>query len=136
MEKRIKELVHHYYWVDDVNCAITTLRCLADFYKVEIHPQVIDSAIGMHGAGGYRAQCGLVEGTLLFIGIYYKSKGFDSSKIAEFCSAFAQGFEAESSSLLCRDIRPGGFQETDPPHLCEDITVRAINWTIGFLEKI
>lgn len=32
-----------------------------------IEPQVIWSAAGLHGAGGYRAQCGLAEGTFMFI---------------------------------------------------------------------
>jgi len=35
---------------------------------------VLNFAIGLFGAGGYQAQCGLVEGTLMFIGILGKTK--------------------------------------------------------------
>ena len=41
---------------------------------VNINQQVINAAIGMHGAGKYRAQCGLVEEYLMFIGLYGKEK--------------------------------------------------------------
>ena len=53
--------VHEYYCVNDYNCAITILKILSENFFVNINQQVINAAIGMHGAGKYRAQCGLVE---------------------------------------------------------------------------
>lgn len=41
----------------------------------------MDAALGMHGAGGYRAQCGLVEGALMFIGIWGKMHGKEEAEI-------------------------------------------------------
>jgi len=37
--------------------------------RVHQCPQLLDAAVGMHGAGKYGAQCGLVEGSLMFIGL-------------------------------------------------------------------
>lgn len=131
----ISNLVHNYYWIDDFNCATTTLKTLSKAFSVEISQQVIDSAIGMHGAGKYGAQCGLVEGMLLFIGIYGRSRKIDDSKIVDLCSSLAEGFENNFSSLLCSQLRPGGFKETDPEHLCEEITIKAITWGIKFIKS-
>ncbi|MEE4167170.1 MAG: C-GCAxxG-C-C family protein, partial [Desulfocapsaceae bacterium] len=94
-----------------------------------------DAAIGMHGAGGYRAQCGLVEGTLLFVGIYGKILGFSDAKTIELCRLFAQRFEHEFSSLLCRELRPEGFNDQNPPHLCEPLTVQALIFSIAFVKE-
>jgi hypothetical protein len=64
----VRERVHTYYWRNDINCAITTLKILSERFGIELSAQVIDSALGMHGAGEYGAQCGLVEGVLMFKG--------------------------------------------------------------------
>ena len=133
--EKIKTMVHEYYWKLDYNCATTTLLLLSEAFNLELSPQVIDSAVGMHGAGKYGAQCGLVEGSLLFIGIYGRYIKLDDEKIVGFCSAFAEDFEKKFSSLLCSRLRPGGFNEDDPAHLCEAITVRAVSWGIPFLRK-
>lgn len=130
----IRNLVHDYYWIDDFNCATTTLKTLAKAFSVEISQQVIDAAIGMHGAGKYGAQCGLVEGMLLFIGIYGRSREIDDNEIVDLCSSLAEGFENNFSSLLCSQLRPGGFKDTDPEHLCEEITIKAITWGIKFIK--
>ena len=60
----IENRVHDLYWKDDINCARTMLICLSELYKVNLEQQVVRAAIGLHGAGGYRAQCGLLEGGL------------------------------------------------------------------------
>ena len=133
-ESEIRNSVHNYYWNDDVNCATAVLKTLSKAFSVEISTQVIDSAVGMHGAGKYGAQCGLVEGTLLFIGIFGRSMNLEDKDIAEICSSFAESFENKFSSLLCSQLRPGGFNDTDPEHLCEGITVNTINWGIKFIE--
>ncbi len=134
-ESEVKNLVHHFYWIEDVNCATTTLKTLSKAFSIDISPQVIDSAVGMHGAGKYGAQCGLVEGMLLFIGIYGRSIHLSNNDIVNLCSSFAKEFEHKFSSLRCSQLRPGGFNDTDPAHLCEGITVNAIQWGIQFIEE-
>ena len=130
----VGDRVHTYYHRDDSNCATTALKILSEYFAVPLHGQMIDAALGMHGAGGHGAQCGLVEGALLFIGILGRSKGVVDEKIIKSCRNFARGFEARFTSLSCRHLRPEGFSPENPPHLCEPLTCRAINFAIEFLE--
>lgn len=129
----IRSRVHELYWHDDINCARTTLICLGELFEVPIDAQTVVSAIGLHGAGGYRAQCGLVEGALMFIAIYLNSHGMSEERIVSACNSFASEFEKRFGSLRCYDLRPNGFREADPPHLCESLTVDAIEFASDFL---
>jgi hypothetical protein len=127
--------VHEYYWERDWNCAVTTLRILSEVFEVPLDQQVLEAALGMHGAGGYRAQCGLVEGALMFIGVGGKAQGFDDARVARDCYDFAEQFETQFGSLLCRDLRPGGFSPDDPPHLCEELTREALLFDVSFISE-
>jgi len=75
MEDIIKEKIHQLYWDLNFNCARTMLTCLSELFHFPISNQTMNAAIGMHGAGGFRAQCGLVEGALMFIGVFLADKG-------------------------------------------------------------
>lgn len=123
------------YWEHDINCARTALICLCELFNVNLEKQTLNAAIGLHGAGGYRAQCGLVEGALMFIGIYFSQKGKCDSDIAELCYQYADEFTESYSSLKCYDLRPNGFSENDPPHACEKLTAEAIEFSIDFINK-
>ena len=107
MENRdyIKAKVNKYYWQDDINCATTNLKILSDIFSIELSEQVIDAALGMHGAGKYGAQCGLVEGTLMFLGIIGRGKGIPDDKIVR--------PDQESSrrilNLIMQDTTPRGI---------------------------
>lgn len=133
--KFIEQKVKTYYWQDDINCATTMIKVLAEIFDIEIHPQVIQSAVGMHGAGEYGAQCGLVEGLLMFLGIYGREKGLDENSIIQLCNKFANAFELKYTSLLCKELRPEGFKEENPPHLCEGFTSNAIQFAKEFIEN-
>lgn len=89
----------------------------------------------MHGAGEYGAQCGLVEGTLLFLGIIGRQMGIPDNEIIIGCKEFASNFEKQFSSLLCSILRPEGFSKKNPPQLCEGLTNRAICFNIEFIEN-
>ncbi|HOO63275.1 MAG TPA: C-GCAxxG-C-C family (seleno)protein [Synergistaceae bacterium] len=130
----ISQMVHDLYWTHDINCARTTLMVLSRLFDHEIHRQTLHSAIGLHGAGGYRGQCGLVEGTLMFISLYAKEKlGLEDAVISGICFDFAEKFERHFSSLSCAILRPGGFNEDDPPHLCEELTNRVIEYGYRYI---
>jgi len=131
----LNKRVHHYYWKDDLNCATVVLRTLSETFGVHLDQQVLDAALGMHGAGGYRAQCGLVEGTLLFIGIFGRRCNISDKKIIELCRLFAEKFEDQFTSLRCRKLRPEGFSPDDPPHLCENLTIQANALSISFIKE-
>ena len=115
MKEYVTKRVHELYWEKDINCARTTLICLSELFEIVIEPQTICSAVGLHGAGGYRAQCGLVEGALMFIGIYFHTLGKTESEIVSACYNFA---------------------ENNPPHLCENLTCKAIEFTYYYILEI
>ncbi|WP_368488909.1 C-GCAxxG-C-C family protein [Clostridium sp. BJN0013] len=132
----INDRVHKYYWEDDINCATTVLKTLAEICKIDLTSQVIDSAIGMHGAGKFGAQCGLVEGSLMFIGIFGRKLGYGNQSIVSYCYNFASKFENSFGSIVCRDLRVQGFRSDDPPHVCEEITKKAIEFTYNYINSI
>ena len=135
-EKFIAERVHEYYWEDGINCATTTLKILSEVFAIELNDQVIDSAIGMHGAGKFGAQCGLVEGALMFLGIAGRAKEILDEEIVKSCQDFARQFETRFGSLQCSVLRPRGFQPDDPPHLCEGITRAGVGFSIEFVSNV
>ena len=134
-EKMIAELVHAYYHLDDLNCVTTTMKILAEKCNLPLAGQVLDAGVGMHGAGGYRAQCGLVEGALMFLGILGREKGFSDQEIVELCYRYAKSFEDQFSSLLCRELRPEGFAPDQPPHLCEGLSCRSVEFSAAFNDQ-
>jgi len=96
----------------------------------------MNAVIGMHGAGGFRAQCGLVEGALMFVEIFLADKGKKENEISEVCFQFAKKFTEKYVSLQCFDLRPNGFTNNDPPHACEKLTIDVIIYTYHYLYTI
>ena len=132
----LKARVHELYWEKDCNCAKTMLLCLCEHFCVSLQEQTLHAATGMHGAGRFRAQCGLVEGALMFIGIAGAACGLSDKETAARCYRFAEAFTARFGSLACRDLRPGGFQPSDPPHACEALTGEAVVYAVEHLTDL
>ncbi len=122
--------------IQKLNCAQTTLVILSEKYELNLNSQIIDGATGLNGAGLYRAQCGLVEGVLIFLGIYLPKLNYDKDKIQKTCYLFASEFEVKFGSLSCSELRPNGFNEDDPPHLCEGLFIQSITFAIEFVSSI
>jgi len=135
MENIIREKVHNLYWDLDINCARAMLTCLGDLFQVQMNEQTLNAAIGLHGAGGFRSQCGLVEGALMFIGIYLSKRGKTDDEISRVCYQFAEKFARQFGSLRCYDLRPNGFTDGDPPHACEGLSANAIFFAYQFLNN-
>jgi C_GCAxxG_C_C family probable redox protein len=133
---RIPMHVHHCYWELDLNCATTVLKILAEGDAMNLSPQLLDAALGLHGAGGYGAQCGLVEGSLMFIGLWGSKRGWGPAQVAAACRSFADAFENRFGSLQCRILRPQGFTPENPPHLCERLTCEAAAFTTTFIHSL
>jgi C_GCAxxG_C_C family probable redox protein len=132
----VKKRVAQYYWEEDLNCTTTTLKILSERFNIEVSDQVFSAATGMHGAGEYGAQCGLVEGALMFLGIFVQHKNYPKDLTVTSCYEFAKAFENTFGSLQCSVLRPEGFTETNPPHLCESLTCRAVDFSISFIQNI
>jgi hypothetical protein len=135
MSNIVKDLVHRHYWENNDNCAVTSLSILGDYFGVEINQQTLSALTGMNGAGKKGAQCGLIEGTLSFIGIVGKKMNYSNFEIESLCHRFADQVEVKKGSLLCKQLRPQGFSVDNPPHLCEKITVDLICFSIQFIES-
>jgi hypothetical protein len=129
----IAERVHDHYWNHDDTCAYTTLSILSRLFGAPLESQVLNASLGMWGAGVHRAQCGLVEGALMFIGILGVRRGLDRDRISRLCRSYAQAFEERFGSLTCRELRPEGFSPDNPPHICEELSDRAVTLATGFI---
>ncbi len=134
-EAAVRQRVHHLYYDLDVNCARTTLLCLGEALGFQIEEQTFAAAVGLHGAGGFRAQCGLVEGALMFLGAYFGARGIGDRERVGMCRRFAEQFTERFGSLRCLELRPGGFNDQDPPHLCEELTVESILFALRFVRS-
>ncbi len=132
----VKRTVSKYYWEEDINCATTTLKTLSEVFEIELNSQVVDAAQGMHGAGEYGAQCGLVEGTLMFLGIFARENDIPDHAIVNSCKKFAGQFENRFNSLQCSILRPEGFTPDNPSHMCEPITCQAVEFSINFISTL
>jgi C_GCAxxG_C_C family probable redox protein len=130
----ISRRVTSYYEI--FNCATIMIKILAEIFEINLCPQVIDSAIGMHGAGKFQAQCGLVEGSLMFIGIFGREQRIIDEIIVSSCYNFANQFQQHFGSLVCRDLRPQGFKPENPPHLCAKLEKKAVAFTAAFIQGI
>lgn len=132
MEKEIARRVHAYYWEDDYSCAEVTLRILEQLYPAGVDEKLLAAAYGLN-AGRCGLQCGLVEGALLFLGLYGRKKGLADSELKALCRAYCEAFSVRFGSLLCRELRPEGFGPQNPPHLCEARTVEAVAFSAAFV---
>ena len=131
----IDDRVKEYYWKYDLNCATTNLKILSEVFSIPLSDQIIHAAIGMHGAGKYGAQCGLVEGTLMFLGIIGKEYHLKEETIVDQCREYAKQFENVFHTLSCSTLRPEGFNKNNPPHLCEKLTCSAIEFNKKFVSQ-
>lgn len=129
----VENRVDKYYFVDDVNCAVATLKILGEKFDISIDDQLVRAVTGFPGAGRYGAQCGLVGGMLLFIGIRGHETKIGEDDIRKRCNRFAGEFEKEFGSLSCSVLRPEGFKPEQPPHLCRDLTCRSVEFCIDFI---
>ena len=72
----------------------------------------------------------------MFMGIYFHKLGKTETEIVSICYNFASAFDKTFGSLRCYELRPTGFSENDPPHMCENLTCRAIEFAYHHILKI
>lgn len=113
---------------------MVSLKLLDEVYNIPLNLQVIDAAQGMNGAGKLGAQCGLVEGTLMFIGVWGRKRNFSYDKVQSLCKNYALLFEQRFNSLLCRQLKDRArIVALDPDHPCEELKISAISMAIDYL---
>jgi hypothetical protein len=131
----VEDRITEYFVNGDYNCAISSLLILSEVFELPLEQQVIDAATGMNGAGRSQAQCGLVEGTLMFLGILGKKYDLSQDEIVDICYDYAAGFTNLFGSLNCRELRPEGFKSENPPHLCRELANSSVHYGIQFIKK-
>jgi C_GCAxxG_C_C family probable redox protein len=115
---------------------MVTLKLLDEVYHVSLNSQVMEAAHGMNGAGRYGAQCGLVEGMIMFLGILARQRGMTYDQTQQLCRAYAEQFENRFGSLLCGVLRPEAKSAArDPEHACEELKIQAILMDLDFLNR-
>jgi hypothetical protein len=129
VETYIARRVHTLFWDHNDNCAVTTLKIGCELFRFPLDRQVLNASLGLWGAGGYRAQCGLVEGGLMLFGLLGARAGLDRGMIGRLCGSYAARFDERFGGLTCQLLRPGGFRDDDPPHRCEDLARRTVGFT-------
>jgi len=116
---------------------MSTLKLLGEVYNIPLNDQVLKATLGMNGAGRYGAQCGLVEGSLMFLGIWSDNKGMTYKQTQILCSSFAEIFEKTFGNLTCAILRPEAEASAkDPVHTCEELKVKALLLILEFLYGI
>lgn len=133
IKQTIQEQVHSFYYDQDMNCARTTLQVLSTLFNQPIEKQVMQAAVALHGLGGSREQCGLVEGSAMFLGLFFLCHGWDEERVVALTNEFAHSYVRRFGSVRCYDLRPGGFSDNDAPHLCENLSVESIFFTYQFI---
>lgn len=112
------------------------MKLLEEVYKIPLNDQVIKAAYGMNGAGKYGAQCGLVEGMIMFLGIWSSLQGMSYCQTQKLCNSFAKKFEKTFGSLLCSRLRPEAEASArDSDHACEELKINAILMDLDFLDN-
>lgn len=79
----------------------------------------------------------MVEGMLMFLGIWSSLHGMSYSQIQDLCNSFAEKFVKTFGSLLCARLRPEAeVSASDPHHACEELKIHAILMDLDFLDNI
>jgi len=135
IDKFIDEKIKLYHHEQKNNCAQTTLKILSEIFNIPVSKQVIDSACGLNGGGRYGAQCGLLEGALMFIGIKAGQDAKDKKYSNKSCYTYTENFNKKFQSLLCSDLRPEGFGKDVPFDKCEKLFKETLNAVIEHIKN-
>ena len=132
----IEERVSVLHGQDDLNCVMVTLLILAEVFEIDLHPQVLDVAVGMESEGRYSSQCGLLGGCLMFIGIYGRKSGMHDKVISEACDSCASKFEAKFGSIKCIKLRSEHVPAENFSQRHEPLTRHGIEFAVTFIKSL
>lgn len=132
----LKELTVKYFLSQSLNCGLTMMHCLSDFFNLPVHEQVYASVNGIMEHRDKRHHCGLYKGALMFIGIYGTEKGWDRDKINANTLMLAQAFEERYHSLNCYDIRSASFAENPEHNLCHSLAEDAVLFAASIIKTL
>ncbi|MCD8199070.1 MAG: C-GCAxxG-C-C family protein [Phascolarctobacterium sp.] len=132
----LKKAANYYFVKKLLNCGLTMMHCLSDFFNVPVHEQVYQAINGIMENRFKRYQCGLYKGTVMFLGIYGTDKGWDRDKLNAITLDFAKAFEKEYGSIMCNEVRRVSF-ETNSAHLiCTAFAARAVIFSANYIKNL
>ena len=129
-----RQTIKEIFCLKQLNCATTTVIIMSKHFSTKIQSQVIDSLVGLPNGAEQKSLCGLVSGTLIFIGIYGKIKKLKRDQIKNICKKFSSEFIGKFGSIDCKDLKP---EKISPEQtcICKELAYKAIDFSIDFIEK-
>lgn len=135
MDFKLVEEVHKNYWDKELNCSTNIILVLGKLFDIEISRQVLHGTIGLHSTTEYGGQCGLLEGLLIFVGIYGREKNYSNNEIVRHCAKLTRKFDNLFRTLSCHDLKGASKKIFESPHSCENITIDIVLLTKKYIDK-
>lgn len=95
IKEKIKSLIQKYAGKQEMGCSATVLSVLSDLFNIKVEKQVMACLIGMEGGSNFKNDCGLLDGSLMFIGIMLSQQGLPEPLTKGICRQFTGSFEIE-----------------------------------------
>lgn len=133
---RLKQYVQKYFLEQQLNCGLTMIHCLSDFFQLPVHEQVYASVNGIMEHRDKRHQCGLYKGALMFLGIYGTQLGWDRAMLNEKTLSLAQAFEEYFHAINCYELRAESFASNPDHNLCCNLAAEAVMLVAGIIKKM
>jgi len=126
----LKDLLGKYYFDGNYNCAETILRAGNEYYNLGLHDRDM-IMVAAYGAGIQTGStCGAVlAGASILSMKYVEAKAHESEDIRPVVNKLIRAFNAEYSSILCKDIKPQSFK---PEYRC----LKTIETSCDIIEKV
>jgi len=126
----LKDLLGKYYFDGNYNCAETILRAGNEYYNLGLHDRDM-IMVAAYGAGIQTGStCGAVlAGASILSMKYVEAKAHESEDIRPVVNKLIRAFNAEYSSVLCKDIKPQSFK---PEYRC----LKTIETSCDIIEKV
>lgn len=135
LENFIDKEVHDNFWERDLNCSTNILMLLSQLNGIKLDKQVLYSVSGLHGVNPTISQCGLLTGSLMFLGIYAREKNIPNSQITKYYYDFSKYFQRKFGDTLCQSLNNEKENLGISPFSCEKLTKDVVTFTSSFIHK-
>jgi hypothetical protein len=101
----LRERVERYFVSGQYNCTMTALAVLFEAYEMAPDPRLLGAGQCMPGVGGSGGLCGLVSGTLIFLGVWGYERGLHRSALAPGCAFVVESVRRRFGSTSCAALQ-------------------------------
>lgn len=135
IENFIDKQVHENYWEKDLNCATNILMLLSELTDIKLDKQILHSVSGFDGVNPLIAQCGLMSGALMFLGIYGREKNIPNSQLKSYSYDYSKYFQRKFGDTGCNSLNGKNSSLNLSPFSCEILTKDVVKFTFDFINK-